>query len=831
MGRDGLETLEPSEPLDTRHIAFLELFNSQVQYVVPRWQRKYCWGHSDIQRLVDDLLTVAQAPGGPKATHYGGTLLTFPESTAVEPVTVHRVVDGQQRLTTVSILLACIAEVLGPDGRCGNWTAQIIRHDRLTNPGKAPDRVRKLRLQDGDEEEYRSGLEGNPQGAGAVAHAWRIVRRLVVRSDVCQLLAGLERLRVVSIGLHGWDDPQQIFESLNATGKPLTESEKLKNWLLMGLPDAEQQELHDHHWKQMEASLDAEHSSDRIDTFLRDFLRWKTGELRGVGRVYEDLRRWAMRDGRSGDRPSLCAHLTRMAAHYGVLTGTGGAHGNKRVERELRHLRAMGFDTHRPLTLRLLHEAATSGGVEWVDATLAKVVRGIGTWVTRSWLSGRPMAGMNKAFAELARGPGPQGNEDPAEFWLNRIRSYRNSRVEVPDDEAVRDGIRNRKAYGASATRATKAVLCAMMESEQKGDSPARDALTVEHVMPQKLTDEWSLALGDDAERIHGWYRDRLANLTLSGVNAILGAKPFEEKRGIMELSGVQLTRSIAEEDAWNEAALERRAEDLADRALELWPWSDPDAHTRRTVAGKWRMRWRIEGGDWREETVASQMVLSVAGALLSRDPSSAERLRGDALSSTLQLASQYPPGSKAKTLTMRAVPGHDSYVMYPYARDYPASAARCRAMGERCGLTVEVEFPDTPDETTAFWAFLKTETGGLPGQADDWRWNHCWTRRFNDERDKIGIRLTGEKTELYLRTDERDDSTGRTDRMLTYSRKIRELMGDQQFSGNEESQSKKGKSIVVWRAWDREDQDEWLEAATWIKDQADRLEVIVGGA
>ena len=444
-----METPEPSEPLDTRHIAFLELFNSQVQYVVPRWQRKYCWGQSDIQRLVDDLLTVAQAPGGPKATHYGGTLLTFPESTAVEPVTVHRVVDGQQRLTTVSILLACIAEVLGPDGGCGNWTAQIIRHDRLTNPGKAPDRIRKLRLQDGDEEEYRSGLEGNPQGAGAVAHAWRIVRRLVVRSDVCQLLAGLERLRVVSIGLHGWDDPQQIFESLNATGKPLTESEKLKNWLLMGLPDAEQQELHDHHWKPMEASLDAEHSSDRIDTFLRDFLRWKTGELRGVSRVYEDLRRWAMRNGKSGDRPSLCAHLTRMAAHYGILTGTGGAHANKHVERELRHLRAMGFDTHRPLTLRLLHEAATAEGVEWVDATLAKVVRGIGTWVTRSWLSGRPMAGMNKAFAELARGPGPNGNEDPAEFWLNRIRGYRNSRVEVPDDEAVRDGIRNRKAYQA----------------------------------------------------------------------------------------------------------------------------------------------------------------------------------------------------------------------------------------------------------------------------------------------------------------------------------------------------------------------------------------------
>ena len=189
---------------------------------------------------------------------------------------------------------------------------------------------------------------------------------------------------MVSIGLGEYDDPQQIFESLNATGRPLTESEKLKNWLLMGLPDAEQQEIHDRHWKRIEASLDAEYSTDWIDTFLRDFLRWKTGELRGVRHVYEDLRRWAVRNGKAEDRPSLCSDLAKVAAHYGVLMGTSEAHGDKVVERELRHLRAMGFDTHRPLTLRLLHEAETTGGVGWTDATLAKVYAGIGTWVTRN---------------------------------------------------------------------------------------------------------------------------------------------------------------------------------------------------------------------------------------------------------------------------------------------------------------------------------------------------------------------------------------------------------------------------------------------------------------
>ena len=146
-------------------IEFLELLNGQVQYVVPRWQRRYCWGQSDIERLVEDLLTVADA--GSNATHYGGTLLTFPEPGAAGVVKTIRVVDGQQRLTTVSILLGCIAAELGPQGQCGEWTAQIILDDRLTNPGKPPEKRRKLRLQNGDEEEYRLGLEGHPTGAGA----------------------------------------------------------------------------------------------------------------------------------------------------------------------------------------------------------------------------------------------------------------------------------------------------------------------------------------------------------------------------------------------------------------------------------------------------------------------------------------------------------------------------------------------------------------------------------------------------------------------------------------------------------------------------------------
>ena len=810
--------------MHANHIEFLELLNGQVQYVVPRWQRRYRWGQFDIERLVEDLLTVAVA--GPEAAHYGGTLLTFPEPGPAGVVNTIRVVDGQQRLTTVSILLACIAAELGPKGQCGDWTAQIIRDDRLMNPGKSPEKRRKLRLQNGDEEEYRLGLEGRPTGAGAVAQAWKIARRLVAQNDAARLLEGLKRLRVVSIGLGDKEDPQQIFESLNATGRPLTESEKVKNWLLMGLPDEEQQDLHENHWLQLERTLGAEHTTEPTDTFLRDVLRWRTGKVHGIDRAYEGLRRWAVQEGRAEDRPALCRDLARLAQLYGILTGTAGKHPDVKVERELRHLREMAIDIHRPLTLRLLNDASGNGRIAATSEELARTLAGVGTWTTRMWLADRPTSGMNRAVAELAHGPGPSEGADFVEHWLGRIRRLRNTRVGVPNDEAVRDGIRTRKAYGGSATRSAFAVLCAMMEAEHREEAPARDRLTIEHVMPQKLTNDWRRALGDDAEEKHGRYRDRFANLTLSGdaTNSGMGASTFDAKREVYRNSSIGMTRRLADESEWGEETLERRAEDLARRAFSRWPWPEQAAPAHEAQDRSARLRWRIEGGPWLTESAASQMVLNVAGALLSRDPANAERLSGEAISSNVHMASRYPPGTAVGTLTLRSVPGHDGYVLYPYEQDYPTSAERCRKMGRRCDVKVEVEFEET-SRTQAFWRFLKEHTGGMPGQKDTWRGASQWTSPLNSTGDRIGIFVGNpEWLWLYIRAGESQGSEERAVRMRQYSWSIRDQMGDQELGENLEKNSENGWTINVQRRWTRDDEDEWQEVANWIKEQQERF-------
>ena len=365
--------------------------------------------------------------------------------------------------------------------------------------------------------------------------------------------------------------------------------------------------------------------------------------------------------------------------------------------------------------------------------------------------------------------PALSEGEDSADYWLGRIHRLRNTRVEVPRDEVVRQGIRTRKAYGGSATRSSFAILCALMESEElQGEAPARGQLTIEHVMPQKLTETWKRVLGEGAEDIHGRYRHRLANLTLSGdaTNSSMAADRFQKKREVYGKSTMRLTRRLADENEWNEDALERRAEDLSRRVLQRWPWSEPADDGERADEESPVLRWRLEGGPWRTEHAASQMVLNVAGALLSRAIENARRMAGETIRSNVHPASRYPPGGAVGALTLRGIPGHDRYVMYPYAQDYPASAQLCRRLGERCHVQVGCGVRSEQSDSDLFGVSSK-RNGRRAWTEGDLAGGKPVDESRQRRGDRIGMYVGNpEQVRLYIRAGESQASEERGARM-----------------------------------------------------------------
>ena len=795
-------------------IDFLELLNGQVQYVVPRWQRRYRWGEREISSLLDDLRTVGRLEEG--SNHYGGTLLTFPEPGAAGMVPIKRVIDGQQRLTTVSILLACIAERLEVEGTVEGWSKEIIFNDRLINRDKPAQLHRKLRLQDHDEEEYQNIVEGIPQGAGAVTQAYLTITKTLKNYELSELLRGLTRLRVVSIGLEGHDDPQQIFESINATGLRLTESEKVKNWILMGLPDDEQRELYENHWLRIENLLDARNSSQPIDEFLGDLLGWWTGRVRRIDRVFEDFRRETF-NRNLRDKVTLCRHLADLAYHYSVLTGKR-SHDNPNVEKQLQHLQAMGIHVHRPLTLRMLCESSLKA--QFHDDELDTALGYVSAWISRLWLADRPTGGLNNMVAEIAH----DANFDDSEIAM-RLRSMINRisqrRVGVPNDREVRDGIDSRRAYGGSASRAAFAVLYALVEHEQKSETPPRDKLTLEHIMPQKLTQSWKNHLGKDAESIHESFKHVLPNLTLCGqeFNSKMGSSSFNSKTKIYGESAIHMTRELQRLPKWNVDSIQSRANQLCDGVLALWPW--PESGENSTTP---TLRWRLEDGDWQNETSSSDMVVNVAQSLLQSDSRNALRLPGATLTSDVVRLSEKLTKIDDSSLSLRSIPGFSDYAIYPYSRNYDIAAERCRSMAAKCDSKIDVELP-LEQGTTSFWRAVMQQTGGLPGQKDDWRGPGQKTHKLNRIGDKIYI-YAGRDDLIWINVSSAKVGSNeeREGRMKQISDEIQVAMSDQQLSGSYDFRF----SICIERPWERSDQASWPIVAQWLGEQVERLRLLL---
>lgn len=575
----------------------LELLKKCTQFVVPIYQRAYSWGESECDKLWEDVVRAGER--NDLAKHFTGSIVYIEKdqgtTTAAEP---DLIIDGQQRVTTVTLLLAALAEHLDslPEGErepVNGFAPEKIRGLYLTNVFESDDAFFKLILSKGDRDALKAIIRSAPipDVESRIPTNYRFLQDRILNSGVgvetiCQ---GLSKLVVVDVRLtRGSDDPQLVFESMNSTGKKLSQADLIRNFVLMDLPPAQQNQMYEDYWYPMEKNFKGA-SESVFDEFVRHFLTVNTGQIPRLDDIYEAFKAYTfLVQGKGITRDALVRDLWQHANWFGAIAlGKETSPVLAPLFVEIEQLRA---SVAYPFLLRLY--ADFKGGV-LMESDFAEILESVISYVFRRSVCRIPTNSLNKTFASLGTAIDPGHYVESVWGRLLTLPRYKR----FPTDDEFSEALRTSDLYNFRRSP----YLLKKLENFGRKEEVSTSEYTIEHIMPQNenLSTQWQEALGNNWQEVQQRYLHTLGNLTLTGYNPEYSDKPFAEKRdmeGGFKVSPLFLNKGLGELDSWNSNEIERRAQRLANQALKIWKNLELDDD----VVARYRARFiETEGFDW----------------------------------------------------------------------------------------------------------------------------------------------------------------------------------------------------------------------------------------
>lgn len=553
---------------------FLDLLKQAPQFVIPIYQRTYSWTEKECEQLWGDILRAGRDEE--VSAHFVGSVVYVEKGlsslTSVEP---YLVIDGQQRLTTVTLLLTALAHHLaGLDEAeqepLDGFSPEKLRAYYLENPLERGERRYKLVLSQTDKASLIALVAGKEQPAEhslRVYENYRFFERCIAEQheDLAALCRGLAKLVLVDIALNrSQDNPQLIFESMNSTGRKLSQADLIRNFILMGLETELQSRLYEDYWRPMEVAFGQEAYGLYFDAFMRHYLTLKTGEIPRQDEVYEAFRSHSRKPKVAQLGVEAQVREVRDYARYFCAMALN-AEPDPELAQAFHDLRELKVEVAYPFLLELYHDYATG---QLSHADLLAAVRLVESYVFRRTVCAIPTNSMNKTFATFGRALKKDRYLESIQAHFLGLPSYRR----FPSDEEFRRALPERDLYNIRV----RSYWLRRFENFQRKERVVVDEYTIEHIMPQNpaLSAEWREALGANWEEVHGYWLHTLGNLTLTGYNAEYSDHPFQAKRdmpGGFRESPLRLNAGLGSVEQWNEAAIQARAAQLAERALQVW--------------------------------------------------------------------------------------------------------------------------------------------------------------------------------------------------------------------------------------------------------------------
>lgn len=556
--------------MKAKEAKLLHFLQTAPQLVIPIYQRLYSWSIKECQQLWDDIIRCGldEANQG----HFIGSVVYIENGlysvTSQSPLLI---IDGQQRVTTVSLLIAALAEAVGEQEFIEGFNQAQLRGFYLTNPLLSGEKRYKLILSQTDNETLRAIIDGKPQPDNfslRVTENFEFFRERLKNPAILETVCkGLSKLIVVDISLQrGNDNPQLIFESMNSTGKKLSQADLIRNYILMGLENDRQTALYNDYWRRMELLFGQEAYSEQFDAFMRHYLTVKTGDIPKTDDIYEAFKRYFNKESKTVE--SVVEDIHQYATYYCAIAI--GIEKNKELKEIFKNIRELRMDVAYPLMLELYDDYQHQ---KLSLSDFAKALRLMESYVFRRAVCAIPTNSMNKTFAGLSKNFDKDRYLESLKAAFMLLPSYRR----FPTDEEFKRDIQTRDLYNFRS----RSYWLRRLENHNHKEPIPVEEFTIEHILPQcdnqpeKVPAAWRAEMGAEWLRVWENLRHSLGNLTLTGYNSEYSNHPFVEKRdmnGGFKYSHLRLNDGLSSLGTWNEETILSRAKNMAEQASEVWP-------------------------------------------------------------------------------------------------------------------------------------------------------------------------------------------------------------------------------------------------------------------
>lgn len=536
------------------------------QYLIPLYQRTYSWEKEQCFRLWNDIINLHKTH---REGHFVGSIVRIDEDSAAGS-TLAMIIDGQQRLTTLTLILVALRDYAALHADCG-VNPNKITDTLLLNKYETGNAKYKLLLTQSDRDALIKKIEGVPISdtlKSRVLDNYGFFEGQIARMEItpADLYDAIGKLQIVDIVLdRQYDDPQAIFESLNSTGMDLKDSDLIRNHLLMGLDSTTQSDVYNNIWRPTELLFNYEHQSELLDNFFRDYLTMKLGRIPKKNEVYKEFR--AYHGGSSLAIRDLCQDIYRFAKYYSDMYFVRS---NDIVLISLySDMKAIRMEVAYPFLLKA-HDDCDKG---WITIEeLQEIVRLCVSYVLRRAVCDIPTNSLNKTFATMKNSIKPDDYLNSVKALLILLDSYK----EFPNDEKFIATFLTRDIFNMNRCR----YILGRLENWDNKSVVLTENLTIEHIIPQNpnLSSDWIAALGSNWSEVQKRYLHTIGNLTLTAYNSEMSDSSFIDKldmAGGFRESALRLNKYVVIQSTWGEKQINERAKKLGEVAKKVWPYPE----------------------------------------------------------------------------------------------------------------------------------------------------------------------------------------------------------------------------------------------------------------